>query len=334
MNNMKRRNLFTLLMMLLLIAMMVVACVGMSMLRHKPTMLQGEVEANVLRISGKLPGRVAHLLVSEGDRVEAGDTLVHIHSSLVEAQLSQAVAMQHAAEAENELVDAGTRREAVRVAYDILLQAQAALSIADKSYRRTESLYKQGVVSEQRRDEALAAYEMASAAEGAARSQYDMALNGARREEKDASKAMLQVAKGGVAEVEAIMEDAALTAPRAGVVSDIFPLEGELVSLGAPIMNLLLPDEVWITLRVREEFLQYLAIGSSHRAVVPALGDKEISLQVYYVKDMGSYAVWRATRASGQYDAKTFAVRLKPIDEVQGLLPGMTVLFSDLYYKY
>lgn len=320
-------------MMLLLIVMMVVACLGMSMIRHKPTMLQGEVEANELRISGKLPGRVAQLLVAEGDRVEAGDTLVHIRSSLVEAQLTQAVAMQHVAEAENEMVDAGTRREAVRVAYDILLQAQAALSIADKSYHRTEALYKQGVVSEQRRDEVLAAYEMAKASESAARSQYDMARNGARREEKDASKAMLQVAKGGVAEVEAIMEDAALTAPRAGVVSDIFPLEGELVSLGAPIMNLLLPDEVWITLRVREEFLQHLAIGSSHRAVVPALGDKEISLEVYYVKDMGSYAVWRATRASGQYDAKTFTVRLKPMDKVQGLLPGMTVLFRDLYYE-
>ena len=326
---MKRRTFLSTLLLALVTIVLVVAVVGLLLLRPAPELLQGEVEAEQIRISGILAGRVSRLLVAEGDYVEAGDTLVCIHSSLVEAQHSSAAAMRDAAQAETDLVDAGARREVIQAAHDVLLQAQAALVVAEKSYTRVQSLYQKGVVSAQRYDEVLAAYEMARAAENVARSQYTMTLQGARREERRASQAMLQAAEGGVAEVGALLEDAVLTSPRDGVVSEIFPMEGELVSLGAPVMNILMIDRMWVSLNVREELLQHFALHSQHEATIPALGNRTVLLEVYYIKDMGNYAVWHATRTTGEYDAKTFNVRLRPLSEVVGLLPGMSVLLKD-----
>ena len=317
----------------LVVVMLVLAFVGLLLLRPATPLLQGEVEVEQIRISGILAGRVSEILVAEGDYVEAGDTLVRIHSSLVEAQLTSAMAMQKAAEAESEMVDAGVRREVIQAAYDVLLQSQAALAVAEKSYNRIYALYQKGVMSAQRYDEALAAYEMAQAAVGVASSQYEMAQAGARPEERKASAAMLQAATGGVAEVESLLADAVLVSPKSGVVSEIFPLEGELVSLGAPIMNILMTDRVWVSLNVREELLQQFPLHSQHEAIVPALDDRRVMLEVYYIKDMGSYAVWRATRVSGDYDAKTFNVRLRPLKPEEGLLPGMSVLLKEKVEK-
>lgn len=317
----------------LVVVMLVLAFVGLLLLRPATPLLQGEVEVEQIRISGILAGRVSKILVAEGDYVEAGDTLVRIHSSLVEAQLTSAMAMQKAAEAESEMVDAGVRREVIQAAYDVLLQSQAAFAVAEKSYNRIYALYQKGVMSAQRYDEALAAYEMAQAAVGVASSQYEMAQAGARPEERKASAAMLQAATGGVAEVESLLADAVLVSPKSGVVSEIFPLEGELVSLGAPIMNILMTDQVWVSLNVREELLQQFPLHSQHEAIVPALDDRRVMLEVYFIKDMGSYAVWRATRVSGDYDAKTFNVRLRPLKPEEGLLPGMSVLLKEKVEK-
>ncbi len=308
----------------------IVAIVGLLMLRPAPLILQGEVEVSQVRVSGKLPGRVVTFNVSEGDSVDVGDTLVHIHSSLFEAQLSSAHAMQEVAAAENALVDAGTRQEVIQSSYQLLLQAEAALSIASKTYDRMQSLYAKGVVSEQRRDEAQAAYLTAQAAVETARLQYEMARKGARQEQKKAASAMVKAAQSGVAEVEAVLEDAYLTATHRGVVSEIFPQEGELISLGAPVMNILLMDDVWVSFNVREDMLKYFALNKLIDVVVPALDNRSVTFKVFHIKDKGVYAVWRATKVSGEYDAKTFNVKARPVESVDGLLPGMTVLLKNV----
>lgn len=313
----------------LVLLLVVATIVGLLLLRPAPVLIQGEVEAAEIRISGKLPGRVVRFWVSEGEHVNAGDTLVHIHSSLVEAQLKSATAMQIAAGAENTMVDKGARIEMIQSAHQLLLQSQATLTIARKTYDRLQSLYEKGVVSEQRRDEAKAAYDVAQASVGVAQSQYDMLSSGAREEEKEAAQAMVSVAESGVDEVKALLEDAYLTAPKSGVISDIFPQEGELVSLGAPIMNLLLSDDMWVSFHVREDMLQNFSLNGILSVVVPALGNEKLSLRVFYIKDMGEYAVWQATRATGEFDAKTFNVRAKPLMSTDKLLPGMSVILHE-----
>lgn len=312
----------------LIVIIVVLALIGLFLLKPEPQIIQGQAEATQVRVSGKLPGRVVEFMVEEGQHVKAGDTLVHIHSSLVEAKLSQAEAMASVAQAQNKKVDSGTRIELLNSAYDMWQQAQAGLTIAKKTYDRMESLYKKGVVSAQKRDEAEASYKAMMATESAARSQYEMAKAGAQAEDKAAAAAMVAAAKGGVAEVESILDDSYLTAPTDGEISDIFPNVGELVSLGAPIMNVLKLDDMWVSFNVREDLLEDLTMGAEVRAVIPALDNKEVTLKVFYIRDMGSYAVWRATKVTGQYDAKTFEVKARPVEPVDNLRPGMSVLLK------
>ena len=312
----------------LIVIIVVLALIGLFLLKPEPQIIQGQAEATQVRVSGKLPGRVVEFMVEEGQHVLAGDTLVHIHSSLVEAKLSQAEAMETVAKAQNKKVDSGTRVELLNSAYDMWQQAQAGLTIAKKTYERMQSLYKKGVVSEQKRDEAEAAYKAMVATESAAKSQYEMAKAGAQAEDKAAAAAMVAAAQGSVAEVESILSDSYLTAPTDGEISDIFPNVGELVSLGAPIMNVLKLDDMWVSFNVREDLLEHLTMGAEVQAIIPALENKEVTLKVFYIRDMGSYAVWRATKVTGQYDAKTFQVKARPVEPVDNLRPGMSVLLK------
>lgn len=312
----------------LIVIIVVLALIGLFLLKPEPQIIQGQAEATQVRVSGKLPGRVVEFMVEEGQHVLAGDTLVHIHSSLVEAKLSQAEAMETVAKAQNKKVDSGTRVELLNSAYDMWQQAQAGLTIAKKTYERMQSLYKKGVVSEQKRDEAEAAYKAMVATESAAKSQYEMAKAGAQAEDKAAAAAMVAAAQGSVAEVESILSDSYLTAPTDGEISDIFPNVGELVSLGAPIMNVLKLDDMWVSFNVREDLLENLTMGAEVQAIIPALENKEVTLKVFYIRDMGSYAVWRATKVTGQYDAKTFQVKASPVEPVDNLRPGMSVLLK------
>lgn len=311
------------------VAVALIALIGFTFIKPAPAIVEGQAEAASVRISGKLPGRVVEFYVTEGQEVHAGDTLVHIHSSLAEARLYQAEAMQNATAAQNRKVDAGTRRQIVESAHDLYLQAQAARGIAQKTYERLERLYTQKVVSEQKRDEAKAAYDAAVAAENAARSQWQMARDGAQREDKESAAALVDAAKGGVMEVEALLQDQYLTSPCDGQVDVIYPHEGELVSLGAPIMNVVKMQDKYVTFNVREELLKDLPMGKEITVMIPALDKKEIKATVYYVRDMGSYAVWRSTKATGEWDSRTFQIKARPNEAVPELRPGMSIIYLE-----
>lgn len=308
-----------------LMAFAVLAIIGFLFVNKPPEILQGEADASSIRIAGKLPGRVVELFVREGDLVNEGDTLVHIHSSLADAKLMQARALEDAAVAVNRKVDAGSRPQIIRSAYDLWQQAEAAVGISCKTYERLETLFKQGVVSEQKRDEAKAAYDAALAGADAARSQYELALQGAQSEDKTQALAMVTVAEGGVAEVESLLEDQYLVAPCSGQVDVIYPQVGELVSIGSPIMNLLRLDDKWVTFNVREEHLKDFAIGGEKTVMIPAL-NIEAPVEVFYIRDLGTYATWHATKTTGDWDSKTFEVKARPLSDIPDLRPGMTVL--------
>lgn len=313
---------------IVIVVVAIIAIIGFVFMNKPADIIEGQAEGTTVRISGKLPGRVVEFFVEEGDTVHAGDTLVHIHSSLVDAQLTQAEAMQEVAEAQNRKVDAGTRSQIVKAAYDLLQQANAAVTITEKTYRRMENLYKEGVMSEQKRDEAKAAYDAAVAAKGAAESQYSLAKAGAQKEDKESTAAMVSAAGGGVAQVEALLEDSYLTAPFDGTIDQVYPQEGELVALGAPIMSLLRKDKRWITFNVREELLTDLTMGKKINVKVPALGMKDIEVEIYYIRDMGSYATWHSTKATGSWDSRTFEIKARPTEKVEGLRPGMSVIYE------
>lgn len=311
---------------ILVIVMILLFIAGMFLIKPAQVPIQGQADATSVRISGKLPGRVAEFYVREGNRVKRGDTLVHIYSSTVDAKLYQAQSMENVAAAQNKKVDAGTRVQIINSARDLWLQAQAAQSIAKKTYDRMENLYVQGVISEQKRDEARAACDAANAQAAAAKSQYDMAVEGAQKEDKAAALAMKNAARGGVMEVESILEDQYLTAPCDGEISDIYPHEGELVGSGTPIMSVLKNEDTWIVFNVREEMLNTLSMGKVIEVMIPGLDKRTIKTEIFYIRDMGSYAVWSATKAAGEYDSKTFEVKARPLETVTGLRPGMSAV--------
>lgn len=305
----------------------VVILIGFFMLRKGPEIVQGQAEVSEYRISGKVPGRILEYRVKEGDKVSKGDTLVLLEAPEVYAKMQQAEAAEAAAQAQQNKAYKGARAEQIQAAYEMWQKAKAGLEIAEKSYNRVKNLYDQGVLPAQKFDEVAAQLSAMQATEKAAKAQYTMAKNGAEREDKQAAEALVNRAKGAVAEVESYIRETVLLSPVDGEVSEIFPKEGELVGTGAPIMNLSKMDDMWVTFNVREDLLRDITVGSEVDTYVPAL-DKKIKVKINYMKDIGTYAAWKATKTTGQYDLKTFEVRGEPVGKVEGLRPGMSVILK------
>ena len=305
-----------------------VAIYGFFFLNQEDNTLQGEAEVTEVRISSKVPGRIEKFFVQEGDSVHRGDTLAILSAPDVYAKLSQATAAEQGAAAQSNKAQKGARVEQINGAYEIWQKAKVGVDIAQKSFTRVQNLYNKGVTTAQKRDEAEANYNAAVATEKAAKSQYDMAKNGAEREDKEAALAMLNRAKGAVAEVDSYITETYLISPVDGRISDRFPNVGELVGTGAPIMNVMDLSDKWGTFNVREDRLERFKVGQTITAFVPAL-NKDVQLKVYYMKDLGSYAAWKATKTTGGYDRKTFEVRGHFVEDQSGILPGMSLVIKE-----
>ena len=299
MTSQKSQNSNMLLAFLTLLGVIVlVAVVGFFMLRKGPEIIQGQAEVTEYRVSSKVPGRILEFRVKEGQKVQAGDTLAILEAPDVIAKMEQARAAEAAAQAQNEKAIKGARQEQIQAAYEMWQKAIAGVDIAEKSYKRVKNLFDQGVMPAQKLDEVTAQRNAAIATEKAAKAQYTMAKNGAEREDKMAAAALVDRAKGAVAEVESYLKETYLIAQAAGEVSEIFPKVGELVGTGAPIMNIAIMDDMWVTFNVREDLLKNLTMGSEFDAIVPAL------------------------------DNQTFEVKATPLEKVTNLRPGMSVIIK------
>ena len=267
--------------------------------------------------------------VHEGDYVHQGDTLVILEAPDIRAKLSQAEAAYAAAQAQEQKAQNGTRQEQVQQAYEMWQRARAGMDVAEKTYRRIDRLFEKGVMAEQKRDEAKANYDVMVAAERAAHSQYDMAVNGARIEDKAAAGAQVKRAQGAISEVSSYVDETILLAMADGVVTEVFPEIGELVGTGAPIMNISCTDKVWFTFNIREDLLPGLKIGTETEVYVPAI-DKNVKVRITKMKDVGSFATWKATKALDGFDLKTFEVEAHPLRpaDIEGVRSGMSAIIE------
>ena len=306
----------------------VVGLIGFFLLDRSPDIIQGEVEVSEYRISSKVPGRILELRVNEGDYVHVGDTLAILDAPEVQAKKTQAQSAEDAAAALSDMAQAGARQEQVSGAYQLWQQAKAGLEIAQKTYERVQRLYDEGVMTAQKRDEAFASYKALQAQEKAAKSQYDMAVNGARQQEKRAAQAQVNRARGAVQEVQSYIRETVQVSNVEGEVSSIYPKVGELIGTGSPIMSISVMNDLWGTFNVREDKLNGMKIGDTFTAFSPAF-NKELKMKVFYIKDQGSFAVWKATKANGQYDLKTFEVKARPEEKFEGLRPGMSLIIKE-----
>lgn len=330
MDQKKKSNLSLVLIAASVVVIVIVAVIiaGLS-IASKPEVMQGQVETGDFRVSSKVPARVLEIRVEEGDTVCPGDTLVVLEAPDVEAKLAQANAAREAAEALQRKAANGAQREQIDAAFQMWQKAKAGVEVAEKSYNRVNRLFEQGVLAEQKRDEAYAQYQAMVATEKAAKSQYDMAVNGARAEDKSAAGAQVARADAAISEVSSYINETVLTASQAGVVTEIYPEIGELVGSGAPLLNVAKLNDVWFLFNVREDRLPGMTVGTEVEVFIPAF-DKTVKAKISRIKEVGSYAVWKATKALDRYDLKTFEVKAVPEDQqaLAGVRPGMSAIID------
>ena len=309
-----------------LFTVVIISTIGILALGNKPEVLQGQVEATEVRISGKLPGRIDKFLVKEGDNVQKGDTLVVINSPELWAKFAQINALSDVAYFENQKVQEGTRKQIIETVNQLWTKTKSDLELAKVTYDRIETLYQENVVTAQRRDEVAAIYKAAQAAERAAYQEYQMALDGARKQDKESSKSMVVAAQSTIDEMAALLEDTKLVATETGQISVIYPKRGELVGPGTPIMSLIVLEDAHAVLNIREDLMPLFKMGGEFKGDIPALNVKNITFKIYYVSPLGSYATWKSTKQVGSYDMRTFEIKARPVEPLADLRPGMSVL--------
>lgn len=312
----------------LVAVVLIVSVVGFIVSRPKAIVIQGEAEATEYRVSGKIPGRIEEFRADEGQSVRKGDTLVLIDSPEIRSKIAEANAAKAAAVAQKNKAYNGAQQEQIAGAYEMWQKALVGEEVMRKSFERISELHEEKVVSDQKYDEVKAQYDAASATARAAKSQYDMAVKGARQEDKDAAVALVERANAAVELVNSYMDEIVLTAPADGIIAARYPKVGELVGQGSPIMTIQDLDDMWLTFNVREDRLEGMKSGDKLNLTVPALGNKHITATVYYIAVRESYATWRATKEIGEFDTKTFEVRARPDAKVEGMRPGMSVILE------
>ena len=313
----------------LILIILAIAIIGYFVSKPKPLVIQGEAEASEYRVSGKVPGRIEEFYVKEGQQVHKGYTIAFIDSPEVRAKLIQANAARNAATAQSNKARKGARSEQIQGAYQLWQQAIVQEDVMRKPLDRVQRLYDQKVIAAQKYDETKAKYDAAVAQTLAAKSQYDMAVSGARAEDKAAAQALVEQASGAVQEVESYLGELYLISPADGIISATYPKVGELVGQGSPVASVIDLNDIWFTFNVREDYLHGMKQGDKITVIIPALDGKEISATVNYIAVRESYATWKATKETGMYDAKTFEVRAVPDQAVEGIRPGMSAIVKQ-----
>ena len=312
----------------ILLTILTLSILGIFLMRDKDIIVQGQIEAEEYNISGLLPGRIEDIYVKKGERIEKGDTLVHIISREMLAEYEAQKSLESVASLQSEKIDAGSRKQLISIAKELWDGAKADLRLAKTTYERIKALYEDSIVSLQRRDEVEAIYKSALAAERAAYYQYQIAIEGAQEQDKASAKAMASAAKSNSEVVKALLNDSKLISPISGEVATIALNEGELSSIGTSIMTIIDIENPYLVINIREDLLKNFKIGEIISCDIPALALKDVSFTINYIAPLGSFATWKSTKDSGGYDLKTFEIQAIPTIKINDLRPGMTCLIT------
>lgn len=294
--------------------------------RPQPPRLQGQIEAQQYNISSKVAGRVNQVLVRKGDQVQKGQLIFTLLSPEIDAKLAQAVAGKDAAEAVAEGVNIGARKQQIEAARDKWQQARAAADLMEKTFQRIDNLFRDGVVAEQKRDEAYTQLESAKHAANGAYQMFQLAEEGARSEEKQAAAGKVRMAAGAVAEVEVYEAETRTLSWHDGEVTQILLQSGELAPQGFPVVAIMDMSDAWAVFHVREDRLAEFPQGHEFTVTIPALGNSRHQFRVSHVAVMGDFATWRATNGDKGFDMRSFEVEARPIRAIDGLRAGMSIL--------
>jgi HlyD family secretion protein len=310
-----------------IVGLVAAAVAGLSiwyLVRPEPLLVQGEVDATRLDIAARVDGRVADIPVARGQNVGAGAVLVRIDNPETVAKHEQTLAAKIVAEAQLANINAGTRAEVVAARKAAYERAQASVTLAQKTYERVRQLAERGNAPQARLDQVTDALHESERAMDQARSAHEQAVNGYTREERQIAEASVQKAVADIKAVQSIIDQMVVYAPVASQVYKRNVEPGEYVSPGVPLVTLIDLDDMWIHFDLREDLVKTLKTGDRFGVRIPALDDRRITVEVKLIATKGEYASWRATRATGDFDLRTFSIRAYPVDKVPELRPGMS----------
>ena len=274
-------------------------------------LLQGEVDVKTVDLASKITGRIEKLNCKKGDRVKKGDVLITLDAPEINAKAAQVDATVQLALAQQEKVNNGARNEQISM-------AKASRDLAKKTFDRLNRLHDEGVIPTQKLDEARAKYQ----------DNYNMLVTGSRVEDKLSAAANVKRAMGANDEVQSYLKENTIVAPIDGVITEINVEEGELVGAGYPIVTIVDDNDCWVVFNLREDLLSKIKDGTEFNVKIPAMGKEPVKVRVNYISVMGDFANWRATKAKGDFDMKTFEVRAVPVEKVEGLRAGMSAVFD------
>ena len=303
----------------------IIIAIGYLLRRGEPIILQGVVQCRQYQAQSKIAGRIDSIFVTEGDYVASEKLLYTLSTPELNTKLEQAVAAKKAAVALDEQALAGARKQQIEAAYNLWQKATAGRDLAEKSYNRIKALHNKGVATTQQLDEANATFEALKATQSAAYAEYSLALAGATKEQKAAAAAQVLMAQGAVNEVKSYIYDSRVYSPTSGEISTIAFNCGEVVGAGFPVMTILDLSDIWVEFNIKETLIPHFAVGECFDAFIPAL-NRNISLSVSYIAPQADFAIWNATRAEGGFDIRTFVVRMKAVNNDDGLRPGMSAI--------
>jgi HlyD family secretion protein len=311
----------------MIVGLIVAAIAGLSiwfLVRPQPLLVQGEVDATRLDIAARIDGRVADIPVTRGENVAAGAVLVRIDNPENIAKREQAVAGKVVADAQLANINAGTRAEVIAARKAALERAQASVVLAQKTYDRISQLAEHGNAPQARLDQVTDTLHENQRAADQAKSAYEQAVNGYTAEERQIAVANVQKAASDIAAVQSIIDQMVITAPLAAQVYKRNVEPGEYISPGVPLVTLIDLNDLWIHFDLREDLVRTLKVGDRFAVRIPALADRRITVEVKLIATKGEYASWRATRATGDFDLRTFSIRAYPVEQVPELRPGMS----------
>lgn len=312
---------------ILLLALVAGAVFGyMKATAPQPVIFQGQLEARTTDIGAKVPGRIAHIYVREGDQVDVGTLIMDMDVPEIDAKVAQAKAGYDAAEAVAEKARKGARPQEIEMAKTQYERARAGAEFASQSWKRVSTLAAEGLISKQKRDETYAQYRNAIEQRDAAKAQYDMALSGARPEDISAAESQAQSVAAQVTQAEVALDESRLKSPVAGEVSKVIPNPGQLMAQGVPVISVVDLNDQWLVLNIREDYIRFFALNSTFTGRIPALENRKVNFTVYTSAVMPDFAIWRPTRNSEGYDMRTFEVKARPDNPIDGMRPGMSVL--------
>lgn len=284
----------------------------------------GLVETTTINVASKIPGRVEEIFVKEGDRVSKGQILAKLESKEMDAKVEQAKGQLETAKFKYQMALNGARPEEKEATEKLYLQAKHQFELAQKTYERMLNLYRDSLISAQEKDNYEFQYKAAFEQMNIAKSKYEMVVNGARYEEIEMAKGLYYQAENGYKEALAYHDELEIKSPIDGELQKKLVNQGEIISSGYPVFSIIDAKDYWVSIQLREDEMNGIKVGNQYYGFIKALGDKKIKFKVYYISAMGDFANWRPTNQKGEFDIKTFEIRLKPVEEISGLRPGMT----------